>query len=416
LLNISEKLHSNKTFQENLRPATLCRNLIILDLLLILFSPALSNLIEIIIFSLFLFSLKLRRKFLDNYNQPLFRASILFIIIIICSSFWSIAPINTALQELWGWRKILLLPISLALFQKIEDKERAINALLFFSIFACFLSYLSISEIFLSEKAGIMLRHHAFQGMVFSIIVIIFVKKLLFSYAALNYKKKIIYTFFSIIFAINVLVGIGRSGYLILAVMMVMLFINYLRESKYEHKKKISIFVLCLVSISLILSTQVRERIALGIDEIKSAYYLENDGNTSMGLRANTILKTSQVIKENMLFGVGNGGFETAIRNLNQTEDQRKIIFHDPHNQYLKIWAEFGLIGLSSFIYLLISAFKQKKMANEYSYYKYNFKLLGLIVLIGWIFTSIFSSHFSTFSEGRFIYLWIGIMLAFKEE
>jgi hypothetical protein len=37
---------------------------------------------------------------------------------------------------------------------------------------------------------------------------------------------------------------------------------------------------------------------------------------------------------------------------------------------------------------------------------------LGIGVLLAWCATSLFSSHFSTFTEGRFIYIWLGIMLA----
>jgi O-antigen ligase len=37
---------------------------------------------------------------------------------------------------------------------------------------------------------------------------------------------------------------------------------------------------------------------------------------------------------------------------------------------------------------------------------------LGIGVLMAWCATSLFNSHFSTFTEGRFIYIWLGIMLA----
>jgi hypothetical protein len=37
---------------------------------------------------------------------------------------------------------------------------------------------------------------------------------------------------------------------------------------------------------------------------------------------------------------------------------------------------------------------------------------LGLSVLAAWCVTSLFSSHFSTFAEGRFIWLWLGVCLA----
>ena len=40
---------------------------------------------------------------------------------------------------------------------------------------------------------------------------------------------------------------------------------------------------------------------------------------------------------------------------------------------------------------------------------------LSVGVLLAWCGTSLFSSHFSTFTEGRFIYLWLGVLLAYKK-
>jgi O-antigen ligase len=78
---------------------------------------------------------------------------------------------------------------------------------------------------------------------------------------------------------------------------------------------------------------------------------------------------------------------------------------HDPHNQFLKIAAEHGLLGLLIFLALLVSAFRQRGAPPPY-------RLLGLGVLAAWCASSLFNSHFSTFAEGRFIWLWLGACLA----
>jgi O-antigen ligase len=78
---------------------------------------------------------------------------------------------------------------------------------------------------------------------------------------------------------------------------------------------------------------------------------------------------------------------------------------HDPHNQFLKIAAEHGLLGLAVFLALLAAAFRQRGAPPPY-------RLLGLGVLAAWCATSLFNSHFSTFAEGRFIWLWLGACLA----
>ena len=70
----------------------------------------------------------------------------------------------------------------------------------------------------------------------------------------------------------------------------------------------------------------------------------------------------------------------------------------------MKILAELGSIGFLIFIAFLASTLLQKVKPFYFH--------LGLGVLIAWCATSLFSSHFSTFTEGRFIYIWLGIMLA----
>ncbi len=74
----------------------------------ILFSPFLSNFIEITLLGLFLFNKDLRMRFWDFKNQPLLLASGLFILLLCLECFYSVAPLKETLASLWGCRKILL--------------------------------------------------------------------------------------------------------------------------------------------------------------------------------------------------------------------------------------------------------------------------------------------------------------------
>ena len=68
------------------------------------------------------------------------------------------------------------------------------------------------------------------------------------------------------------------------------------------------------------------------------------------------------------------------------------------------------IVQLSFQEYLLIFiAFLASTLLQKVKLFYFH---LGLGVLIAWCASSLFSSHFSTFTEGRFIYIWLGIMLA----
>ena len=89
------------------------------------------------------------------------------------------------------------------------------------------------------------------------------------------------------------------------------------------------------------------------------------------------------------ILGEGTGGYEKAfVDHVKDQEGQENFIHHDPHNQFLKIFAELGIMGLVSF---LRAALFQRTTPFYFD--------LSLGVLLAWCGTSLFSSHFSTFTE-----------------
>jgi O-antigen ligase len=114
---------------------------------------------------------------------------------------------------------------------------------------------------------------------------------------------------------------------------------------------------------------------------------------------------TVELIARRPLFGHGTGSFRTAYGELVRGRPGlygRRT--HDPHNQYLNIASELGLVGLAVFLAILVAAFRRPCPPP--------WRLLALGVLASWCTTSLFSSHFSTFNEGRFVWLWLGALLA----
>jgi hypothetical protein len=136
----------------------------------ILFSPFFSNCIEITLLGLFIFNQDLRARFWNFKNQPLLLASGLFIFLLSIDCFYSVAPLKETLESLWGWRKILLLPLGLVLFNDAVWKNKFAYSLMIFvaivSLF-CILFYLLELNI-RGQEPGVLIRNHATQGMIFS--------------------------------------------------------------------------------------------------------------------------------------------------------------------------------------------------------------------------------------------------------
>ena len=387
----------------NFNVVDLARWMVIFLSVTILFSPFFTNILEITLFGLCLFNQDLRRRFTDIKDQPLAIGVGAFILMLIIGCFYSVADYQDTLRSLWGWRKILLLPIALSLFADHVWKDRFIKVCMGF-IFLC--SLLSIASFIWQFEVyrfapGIVIRNYATQGMVFAVAIFSIVMGFIY-----QKKFKVQHEWPHIFYMISLLIAIifmtsGRSGYLVLIVLSI--YFCY-RTIIYKKNYWAALFVCLLVPSLFLNSSIVKDRVNLGINEISnvSAAY---EKETSMGSRIIAWKNAIELIKKHPLLGVGTGGYEPAfVDHVKDQKGQENFLHHDPHNQFLKILAELGSIGFLIFIAFLASTLLQKVKPFYFH--------LGLGVLIAWCATSLFSSHFSTFTEGRFIYIWLGIMLA----
>lgn len=368
----------------------------------ILFSPFFTNVLEITLFGLFILNRDLRARFWHFKNQPLLLASGLFIFLLSIDCFYSVAPLKETLESLWGWRKILLLPLGLVLFNDALWKNKfAYSLMTFVGIvsLSCILFYLLELNI-RGQEPGILIRNYATQGMIFSVTLFLMSVFLLFKKHILPIRSAwFLVSMLPILGALFYMTP-GRSGYLAFIVMTVYLGYLLFRAKLY---KMLSV-VFLLSSTLLLTSPLVGERIELGVKEMQHVDPA-TIRSSSMGMRMVIWKHTMELIRDRPLLGFGTGSFEEAYsQKIKDNPDWEKIIMHDPHNQFLKIWVEMGMFGLIIFLIMLASSLFQKSSKMYFH--------LSIGVVLAWCATSLFSSHFSTFTEGRFIYIWLGIMLA----
>lgn len=386
----------------NFNVVDLARWMVIFLSITILFSPFLTNVLEITLFGLCLFNQELRRRFTEIKKQPLLIGVGAFISMLILGCFYSVADYQDTLRSLWGWRKILLLPLGLVLFNDALWKNKFAYSLMIFvaivSLF-CILFYLLELNI-RGQEPGVLIRNHATQGMIFSATLFLMGMILLFKKHILPVRSLWFVGFMLVILGVLVYMTPGRSGYL--AFMVVTVYLGYLLFRAKLYKMLSVVFLLS--STLLLTSPLVVERIDLGVKEMQHVDPT-NIESSSMGMRMVIWKHTIELIQDRPLLGFGTGGFEEAYsQKIKDNPDWEKNIMHDPHNQFLKIWAEMGMLGLIVFLSMLASSLFQKSSKMYFH--------LGIGVLLAWCATSLFSSHFSTFTEGRFIYIWLGIMLA----
>jgi O-antigen ligase len=382
---------------------TIARYTLILILISILFSPPITTVLEFFLYALILFSKELQTKIKESISQPLAITSILFYTVIIASSINPLVTWSESLSSVWSWRKILLLPIALSIFDDNQWKNKACIAFIIVASICTILSFISSITEFPIYKypAGIIIRNHATQGIIFSIAAFTSAIYLLFNTEKTQKSRENLIILTTILLTANVIYTTpGRSGYLALIVSSISFITIYIHKTK---KYRLPLLLGILIPVLLLTSSNVQQRVNQGLEEATT--YNTNKQATSMGIRMVLWRNTIDLIKEHPFIGYGTGGFEKAYQAKIKNEPEWKHdITHDPHNQFLKITTEQGMAGIISFITLIFSSCFQKP--------KYIFFTLGITVLLTWCLNSLFSSHFSTFSEGRFIFLWLGIMMS----
>ena len=371
-----------------------------------LFSTALAN-VGFVVFLLLFASVcaSSQRRHLDTENFPMGVAYAIGLYIgwQVVGLSYTDAPMSYALKNIFSERKICyILPLAL-IFSDEAAKRKFLAAFMATSVVGLAVSFAVINQylhVHLRLNPYAVFRSHATQGMVFAICVFL---ALWFGFRQKMPGWRWVFYGLAGAFFLNLAtVTPGRSGYVVFLVLTVWVF------SMWRGFKGVAIGVVVasvLGAGAFYASSSVRSRVMEGVSEVRS--YETSPTETSLGRRMVQYETTWGMIKESPVFGVGTGGYKkhfSAIAEQKYT-GWRAAPFDDPHNQYLFVLAENGVIGLLTFLGLLGMLLKYcLKSGSIYG------KMAAGCVL-AWSATSLFSGHFRTFPEGHLIAFIVGMLM-----
>ena len=385
-------------------PLFTARALVLLEIIALSVSTAATVVVEILFFLTVLGFGPLRQRLFAGLKQPMVAMALVMYAMVGLCMVYSVAPFSEAL-DMWGsWRKYLMVPFVVALYDDPRWKHRFALVFIGLMTLAGIISlagYLFDFTIYHKFPPGIVVDNHATQGMFFSAAVFTCMVLLRFPTDIPGPPKWTLWAA-SLILTISIFfVTSGRSGYLAFMVYAVLL---VLWSTQGKKRVVLAAVVPMIILTGLMISPVAKDRIKMGLSEMQT--YEQDAQVTSMGVRViwwkNTVTLLQKM--EHPLLGYGTSGFETAYsRQVAGQKGWQGKPTTDPHNQFLKIWVEHGLIGLMIFLLFIGSFFLQK--APKPFYY------LGIGTLLAWCTTSMFSGHFTTFQDGRFLLIWTSVML-----
>jgi O-antigen ligase len=204
-----------------------------------------------------------------------------------------------------------------------------------------------------------------------------------------------------------VFVTTGRSGQVALVVAALVSALLVLRG----RSRWLALVALPALVVALTLaSPALQQRYRLIVQEAPSLNCSSSE-ESSTALRLLLWRTSIDLIRVHPGFGYGVGGFTPAFEKQVPQEMQGHPLtgwcartVHDPHNQFLRVTVEAGVLGLLAFLGLIAGAARQPA-AQPY-------RACALALLAAWCTTSLFSSHFQTFNESHLIALLLGALLA----
>jgi O-antigen ligase len=394
------------------RPSTIAligRALLLSVLVTVLFSTSLATGLEFLAYFVFVCFAELRRRLIRTLRHPVMIGLYPGVAAVVIGIFHGPAPWSEVLLGLAAWRRLLLLPLCLSVF----DDDRSKNVALTVFVATCVLGTLtSFTTAFLLPGAmgpkyppGIVFHNYTVQSMALSLALGVCLAALL---APRHFSGNRLLQCAPLMGAIGVLFLIdivfvlaSRSGYAAMLVMSVLLVIM-LTQGRWTIKVFAGAAIAVCVGAILLSSTQVRTRIAEAIHEIETVD--EAATGTHLGQRVVMWRNAMRMIGDHPILGVGTGGFAAGYHPYALAgKGWQSFETDDPHNQFLKIQGEQGILGLAAYLFFIFCVVTCPAGTP--------YRQLAVAAVGAWCATSLANSHFSTFAEARLIFFWVGTML-----
>ncbi len=340
------------------------------------------------------------------FRQPLGLAILIFFAVVALGMLHGPAEWQGRFESLWSWRKLGYAFLLLGLFGDDVWKKRFVWAFALAALVGVVASFIAFAGWIPSRpnhEIGVLFQNHTTQGLFFAVGIVCCAQLLIISRGG----PRILMGIAVVLLVANILfVSPGRSAYLVLMAIPIVMGVQRFGLRKVPAVLAV-VVVLCLAAYQF--SPLLHDRVNLAWKEVMT--HNESEILTSVGFRAVVYRNTLELIAANPIVGYGTGSFRNIYTDHVKTRytDWRGEGTADPHNQFMLVAMETGVIGLAAFLGVMIFALRRARDRTVWSW-------VGATVLVGWILTSLFNSHFRTFPEGHMVSLVLGAMLASRRE
>ena len=372
-----------------------------------MFSPPLANVGAFVTLLCFALLPSARTRLGQVLAQPLGRAALLLWAALAVATLWSDAPPMERIRDWWDWRPLLLLVIGLAIFDDEVARRRALLAFIGAATVGAAYSFWAWAHGYATVPQGDAAPGHVMRNTVTQSIVLALACFFALALAARGHwlGRRVRFALGAAALALLanlVFVTSGRTGHLLLLILLLGAGLQLL-----DGWRRVAAIVAVplLAALAVAVSPLLQTRFTMAVDELRAP--LASEQMTSMGIRSVMWQVSWQMLRERPLLGYGMGGFgpayEKAIERSSFTGWAATPTV-DPHNQYLQVQLQAGVVGSAAFAWFLFCAFRHPG--------RLPYRAWARAMLAGWCAGSLASSLFTTFAEAHMLMLLLGILLA----
>lgn len=354
-----------------------------------------ANLVIVIIVLLWLFSGNYKEKYLQIVSSKLLVASIIFFLLHVVGLIWT--------EDLrWGfeivhkmWYFLLLFPVLSSIVDKRYTKYY-VTAFLTAITLTEIISYLVWFEIIGRFKNAIVydptpFMSHISYNPILAFAIYLVCHEIFFN-KTLSKFKFFWFSFFALTMTFNMFITGGRAGQVMFFAMLVILIFQFFGKQRAKALLLISIVIPFIFITAYSTSPLFKDRVN---DAIQDIVQYDNSKISAVGYRINFAQNSWELIKKNPFLGVGTGDFPSEYKKINQLRSPLLPNATNPHNMYVLVLAQLGIVGLISMLSIFYYQIKLSFL-EENRFFRDVGITLPLLFLVIMLSDSYLLGHFTT--------------------
>ena len=306
-----------------------------------------------------------------RHSRLALAATGLFLLLVV-SLLWDVSPVRESVSILLKYRKLLYLPFLLVLFDDAAWRRLAALSLLasltLVLVLSCtnWLGVTQIGQLYAPDpvRASWVFKHHITQGIFTALLVFLALtlatspwNPVLAGTVRLPMGVRILCATIVVLALVNLFaMQQGRTGQvLVLPLLVVWSWQTFLRgQPLHPGRMAVALGVAMLVGGAALAYVAHHKSSRMAEISAEIHDYEKHGEATSVGLRLEFYKRSLQLIAQRPVFGSGVGSVESQFQQMTAGHTGAQgMLTANPHNEYLMMSVQLGMVGLAAFVWLL---------------------------------------------------------------